>query len=148
MNDMRELYEQMILDHNRNPHNFMLELEGEVRSAYGFNPICGDEFTVQLKVEDGIVTEASFDGAGCAISTASASLMTDAVKGKTVPEVRELFKRMHTLLTTGEKGETEFGKLRILERVREHPIRIKCATLAWHTMNAALENSQNTVCTE
>ena len=148
MNEMRELYEEMILDHNRDPHNFLRLPEGEVNSAHGFNPVCSDEFTVYLKIEHDVIKDASFDGAGCAISTASASLMTDAVIGKTIAEANELFQRMHTLLTTGEGNTGGLGKLRVLEGIREYPIRITCATLAWHTMKAALDNRRETVCTE
>ena len=148
MNETRELYEQMIYDHNRNPRNFLRKLSGEVCEARGFNPICGDEFNVYVKIEDNIITDISFDGAGCAISTASASLMTDAVKGKSIDEVRALFKSMQKMLTTGDDLNDEYYKLKILNGVREFPIRIKCATLAWHTMYAALENSTSTVTTE
>ncbi len=148
MNGPRELYEQMVLDHNRNPRNYPYRPVGEVRQAHGFNPLCGDEFTIYLKVEDGIVEEAGFDGAGCAISTASASMMTEAVQGMRVEDARELFRKMHVLLTRGEADDGIPAKLTLLGGVREHPTRIKCATLAWHTLNAALEGLDGTVCTE
>lgn len=148
MNELRELYEEMILDHNRTPHNYMRKPEGKFCSAHGFNPLCNDEFKVYLKIEDNVIKDACFEGAGCAISTASASLMTDAVKDKTIEEVRELFRDMHSMLTTGDEIDDKYFKLKILAGVRDIPIRIKCATLAWHTLNAALENSQDTVTTE
>jgi len=143
----RDLYEAVILDHNRNPHNFMVEPEGANRHAHGYNPICNDEFTVHLKIEDGVVRAASFEGAGCAISTASASLMTEAVRGKTEDEVRELFRNMHNLLT--QEGATgDVGKLEVLAGVHAYPMRIKCATLPWHTLRAALEQEADTITTE
>jgi len=148
MNISRQLYEDMILDHNRAPRNFMRIPQDPVCNAHGFNPICGDNFNIYLKIENNIIKDASFNGAGCAISTASASLMTEAVKGMSVDDARELFSDMHKMLTTGEElGETYF-KLNILGGVRKYPIRIKCATLAWHTMNAALNNIKETVTTE
>ena len=144
----RELYEEMILDHNRTPRNFMRVLQAPVCNAHGFNPICGDDFNVYLQIENDTIKDASFNGVGCAISTASASLMTEAVKGMSVADARELFSDMKNMLTTGEElGDTYF-KLNILSGVREYPIRIKCATLAWHTMNAALNNIAETVTTE
>jgi nitrogen fixation NifU-like protein len=147
MSDLRDLYEEVILDHNRNPRNFHKNPQGSNRHAHGYNPLCGDEFTVHLTVEDGIVTDAGFEGAGCAISTASASLMTEAAKGKTVEEAEALFHGMHNLLTQ-EGDPPDMGKLQVLAGVREYPMRIKCATLAWHTMHAALANQQDTVTTE
>ncbi len=148
MNIPRQLYEDMILDHNRAPRNFMRVPLGPLCNAHGFNPICGDDFTIYLQIENNIIKDASFDGAGCAISTASASLMTDAVKGMQVSDARELFSDMKNMLTTGEELGKNHFKLNILSGVREFPIRIKCATLAWHTMNAALDNIQGTVTTE
>ncbi len=148
MNEMRQLYEEMILDHNRNPHNFMRIPDGNACNAHGFNPVCGDDFNVYLQIEDNIIKDATFDGVGCAISTASASMMTDAIKGKTVDQVRQLFRDMNRMLTSGEELGAEYFKLSILSGVREFPIRIKCATLAWHTMNAALEDGKETVTTE
>ena len=145
---MRELYEEMILDHNRNPHNFLRIPKGESCTARGFNPICGDEFNVYIKIEGHIIEDVSFDGAGCAISTASASMMTDAIKGKTVEEAQRLFRDMNRMLMSGEPLGDKYFKLSVLSGVREYPIRIKCATLAWHTMNAALEDSKELVTTE
>jgi len=147
MSNIRELYEEVILDHNRNPRNFMVEPEGANRHAHGYNPVCNDEFTVHLKVEDGIVTAAGFEGAGCAISTASASLMTEAVKGKTEAEVQALFRSMHELLTQ-EDTAGDVGKLEVLAGVHAYPMRIKCATLPWHTLHAALEQDPETATTE
>lgn len=151
MNDLRELYEEVILDHNRNPRNYPKKPQGCNHSAHGFNPLCGDEFHVYLTVEDDVIKDVGFEGAGCAISTASASLMTEAVKGKRVEEVETLFRHVHDLLTE-EKQEgdpSEFlGKLTVLTGVKEYPMRVKCATLAWHTMHAALEEEEGTVCTE
>ncbi len=147
MSDLRDLYEEVILDHNRNPRNFQRQPEGANRHAHGFNPLCGDEFTIHLRVSDDTIVDVGFEGAGCAISTASASLMTEALKGKTVEQAEALFHSMHNLLTA-EGPAAEVGKLRVLEGVREYPARVKCATLAWHTLQAALKNLDGTVCTE
>jgi nitrogen fixation NifU-like protein len=151
MSDLRELYEEVILDHNRNPRNYPRKPDGTNHSAHGFNPLCGDEFEVHVRLEDGVIQDIGFDGAGCAISTASASLMTEAVKGMTLEEVDTLFRQVHTLLTE-EKQEgdpAEFlGKLTVLTGVKEYPMRVKCATLAWHTMVAALNDETGTVTTE
>ncbi|MFV1973587.1 MAG: Fe-S cluster assembly sulfur transfer protein SufU [Thiohalobacterales bacterium] len=145
--NIRELYEEVILDHNRNPRNFMVEPEGANRHAHGYNPVCNDEFTVHLTVEDGVITAVGFAGAGCAISTASASLMTEAIKGKTEAEVLALFQNMHELLT--QEGVTaDVGKLKVLAGVRAYPMRIKCATLPWHTLRAALDRNSETTTTE
>lgn len=147
MSDLRSLYEEVILDHNRRPRNFLYKPEGANRHAHGYNPLCGDDFTVNLRVEDGVIRDVGFEGAGCAISTASASLMTEAVKGKTVEEVERLFQGVHDLLTKeGQPGE--IGKLQVLTGVREYPARVKCATLAWHTLHAALQSVSDTVTTE
>ena len=148
MSDLRDLYEEVILDHNRSPRNFLRKPEGTNRQAYGFNPLCGDEFRVYLNVEDGIVKDVGFEGAGCAISTASASLMTEAIKGKTLEQAQMLFRNVHNLLT--QQGQaSDLGKLSVLSGVHAYPTRVKCATLAWHTLQAALENRQDeTVTTE
>lgn len=147
MSELRDLYEEVILDHNRNPRNFHRKPEGTNHHAHGYNPLCGDDFTINLKVEDGIIKDVGFEGAGCAISTASCSLMTESVKGKTVEEVEVLFRGVHNLLTQeGEAGDV--GKLQVLAGVRDYPVRVKCATLAWHTLHAALEDKTETVCTE
>ena len=147
MADLRALYEETILDHNRNPRNYPRNPPGSTYHAHGFNPLCSDEFRVHLKIEDGVIRDIGFDGAGCAISTASASLMTEAIKGRTVAEAQALFRGVHNLLT-GAGPVPALGKLGVLAGVHEYPMRVKCATLAWHTMQAALEGRDDTVCTE
>ncbi len=153
MNDLRELYEELILDHNRNPRNYPRRPEGANHTAHGFNPLCGDEFHVHLKIADGVVQDVGFEGAGCAISTASASLMTEAVKGKSVDQANSLFVNVHRLLTDESEQDTSdpaalLGKLSVLMGVKEFPLRVKCATLAWHTMQAAMNDQRETVTTE
>jgi nitrogen fixation NifU-like protein len=151
MRDLRDLYEEVILDHNRNPRNYPKTPEGANHSAHGFNPVCGDEFAVHLRVKDGVIEDVGFDGAGCAISTASASLMTQAIMGMPVTEALVLFHNVHGLLTEEKQAgdPTEFlGKLTVLTGVKEYPMRVKCATLAWHTMVAALNDDPKTVTTE
>lgn len=151
MDDLRELYQATILDHNRSPRNFG-ELEGANRSARGDNPVCGDKIAVYLEVDDDdCVVDVRFDGKGCAISTASASLMTDFVKGKTREEIEEIFERFHELVTgnPGEKVDGEgLGKLAVFSGVREYPVRVKCATLCWHTLRSALSGSDEVARTE
>ncbi len=148
MGDLRELYQEVILDHSKRPRNFR-RLEGADRSAEGFNPLCGDRVTIFLALDGGRVKEIGFQGSGCAISTASASMMTEKVRGKTLEEIRVLFDRFHDLLT-GKGGEAapELGKLAVFSGVCEFPIRVKCATLVWHTLKAALEGEQKAVSTE
>jgi nitrogen fixation NifU-like protein len=146
MDTQRDLYEQVILDHNRKPRNLGLPV-GCNREAHGFNPLCNDEFTVYLTIEDGIVKDAGFAGAGCAISTASASLMTEAVKGLSIEQADALFESIRQLLT-GDPPSGEVGKLRVLAGVCEYPMRVKCATLAWHTLHAALHADTRLVSTE
>ncbi len=149
--DLRELYEAMILDHNQNPHNFDKRPQGANCHGYGFNPICQDEFSIYLVVEDGVVMDVGIEGVGCAISTASASMMSDAIMGKTVAEIEQLFESMRQLLSQDQPDpgiEQQVGKLRVLAGVRQYPMRVKCATLAWHTMHAALHGIQDTVSTE
>jgi nitrogen fixation NifU-like protein len=151
MNDLRELYEEVILDHNRNPRNYPKRPQGANHSAYGFNPLCGDEFAVHLRVRDGIIEDLGFEGAGCAISTASASLMTEALKGKSVAQAESLFDEVRRLLTESQHVDSHpelLGKLKVLTGVKEYPMRVKCATLAWHTLHAALQDEQDTVTTE
>ena len=144
MSDLNDLYQEVILDHNRRPRNFHA-LADASHSAEGYNPLCGDRLTLYLKVDNGVVTDVSFEGAGCAISKASASLMTDAVKGKTVAEAQALFDRFHRMVTTPpEEPVEDLGKLSALAGVREFPVRVKCASLAWHTMKAAIANEQRT----
>jgi nitrogen fixation protein NifU and related proteins len=151
MDELRELYQTTILDHNKKPRNF--RVPGHVdRSADGHNPLCGDKLTVYLALDpDGRVRDIGFQGSGCAISTASASLMTEFVKGKSAAEVEAGFQRFHELLTSSPGSEIdmpELGKLAVFSGVREYPVRVKCATLAWHTMRAALANQGGTAKTE
>lgn len=147
MSDLRELYQEVILDHNRRPRNFG-KLEHANRLAEGYNPLCGDRVSVFLQVEDGRIRDISFQGSGCAISTASASLMTEALRGCSVDEARALFHGFHGLVTTGEADAGALGKLAVLAGVREYPIRVKCATLAWHAAQAALDQQDRPVSTE
>ncbi len=147
MSELRELYQQVILDHNRKPRNFRT-LEGANRTAEGYNPLCGDQITLYLNVEDGMIKDAAFQGTGCAISKAAASMMTASVIGKPEGEVDALFHRVHAMLT-GENGTApEMGKLAVFSGVREFPSRIKCVTLAWHTLQAALTGAAEPVSTE
>jgi len=150
MSELRELYQSVILDHNKRPRNFH-EPEGANRSADGFNPLCGDKITVYLELEDDVVKDVGFSGSGCAISTASASLMTQSIKGKSVDDVRQLFDGFHELVV-GDSGEAadleKLGKLAVFSGVREFPVRVKCATLAWHTMKSALEGTGEVAKTE
>ncbi len=149
MSDLRELYQQIILDHNRAPRNFR-EIEGANRVADANNPLCGDKFKLYVRVSDGVIEDIGFRGSGCAISKASASLMTSAVKGKTTAEAEALFDAFHDLITGSEPGGKgkELGKLAAFSGVREFPARVKCATLSWHTLRAALDYTENTVSTE
>ncbi len=144
--NLRELYQEVIFDHNRQPRNFHA-MDDADRVADGNNPLCGDELTVYLRIADGVVTDVSFVGHGCAISTASASLMTEAVKGKPVEEVEALFRDFHALLTD-TPPDRDFGKLEVLTGVREFPARVKCATLAWHTLHNALVGEHKPARTE
>ena len=148
-NDSRGLYEEVILDHNRNPRNYPHNPKDSNRHATGHNPLCGDEIEIHLHLEFGVVVDVGFEGSGCAISTASASMMTEAVKGKTEAEVRALFKKVHGMLTTDRKTELgEIGKLRVLAGVHEFPGRVKCASLAWHTLMSALRDDNKITTTE
>ncbi|MEW6249034.1 MAG: Fe-S cluster assembly sulfur transfer protein SufU [Planctomycetota bacterium] len=149
MSDVQDLYQQLILDHYRRPRN-RRRIEAPDRTAEGANPLCGDEVTIYLKLDGEIVREVTFEGGGCAISTASASLMTEALKGKTLAEAKALFRKFHELLT-GRCGERKFeergagprlGKLAVFSGVCRYPARVKCATLAWHTLDAALEGTR------
>lgn len=150
MDDLRSLYEDVILDHNRNPRNYPKVTEGHTHHAHGDNPLCGDELDLYIKVKDNRVVDVGFTGAGCAISTASASLMTERLIGMTLEETEELFKHVHKTLTTETQDESTelLGKLTVLTGVKEYPMRVKCATLAWHTMHAALAESGSVVTTE
>jgi len=148
MSDLRELYQEVILDHHKRPRNFR-RLETANRQAEGYNPLCGDKVSLYLRLEDGVVRDIGFQGSGCAISTASASMMTESLKGKSEAEVETLFRRFHDLLTgRPETPASDLGKLAVFSGVREFPVRVKCATLAWHTLRAALEGRQETVATE
>ena len=148
MNELRDLYQEVILDHNRRPRNFG-PLPAANRQAEGHNPLCGDRVTVLLDLEDGRIRDVAFQGSGCAISTASASLMTEALKGRSVEEVQKIFRGFHDLVTTGAgEGSPELGKLAVFGGVREFPMRVKCATLAWHTLLAALDAKDEPVSTE
>ncbi|HXR91151.1 MAG TPA: SUF system NifU family Fe-S cluster assembly protein [Steroidobacteraceae bacterium] len=146
--DLKELYRDVILDHNRNPRNFG-RLDPADAHADGHNPLCGDRLTVSLRMDGDRIEDVRFDGKGCAISTASASMMTEAVKGKSRGAVAALFDKVHSALTQQEAAvDPALGKLAALSGVREFPARVKCATLCWHTLNAALERGAATVSTE
>jgi nitrogen fixation NifU-like protein len=147
MSDLRDLYQETILDHNKRPRNFK-KLENANRSADGYNPLCGDKVKVYLRVEDGRVKDLSFEGSGCAISKASASVMTESLKGKSVEEVEAIFRRFRDLVM-GKAGDADdLGKLVVFSGVCEFPTRVKCATLAWHALQAALQDSEEAVSTE
>lgn len=138
MSELSDLYQEVILDHNRRPHNFRV-IDGATAKQEGYNPLCGDRLTLYLTLDGDVITDAAFQGQGCAISKASASLMTDAIKGKTVAEARDLFEHFHAMITSDTDSQAEdLGKLSVLAGVREFPTRIKCASLAWHTMKAAV----------
>jgi nitrogen fixation NifU-like protein len=144
MSELSELYQQVILDHNKKPRNFR-KLESANHSAEGYNPLCGDHLTVYLDVEGDAVKEIAFEGSGCAISKAAASMMTQAVKGKSKEEAEELFNEFHSMVTGELDAETDdnnLGNLKIFAGVREFPVRVKCATLPWHTLHAALNNKE------
>ena len=144
MSDLTDLYQEVILDHNRRPRNFHA-LADASHTAEGYNPLCGDRLTLYLKVNGDTIEDVSFEGAGCAISKASASLMTDAVKGRTRAEAQALFERFHRMVTTPpDQPVEEMGKLSSLAGVREFPVRVKCASLAWHTLKAAFNNDRRT----
>ena len=152
MDELRDLYQEVIFDHNRQPRNFH-KLPGANRHAEGFNPLCGDQLSVYLKVSDqDVIEDVSFEGRGCAISTASASIMTETLRGKTVQQAGTLFENFHRLVTGQDVDAAapaaDLGKLHVLTGVRDYPARVKCATLAWHTLQAALKNAATTVSTE
>jgi nitrogen fixation NifU-like protein len=147
--DLRDLYQEVIFDHNRHPRNFRVMANAD-RQVEGFNPLCGDRLTLFLKMDGDKIVDASFQGSGCAISTASVSLMTEIIRDKTAAEAEALFKTFHEM-TTGKEGQINLeavGKLAVLAGVREYPARVKCATLAWHTLDAALKNEQKSISTE
>jgi nitrogen fixation protein NifU and related proteins len=147
--DLKDLYRDVIVDHNRNPRNFG-KLESADAQAQGHNPLCGDRLTVYVSLDGDRVRETKFEGSGCAISVASASLLTEAVRGKSRGEVKALFDEVHTLLTKHDANvdPSRLGKLAALSGVREFPARVKCASLCWHTLNAALANAAEPVSTE
>jgi nitrogen fixation NifU-like protein len=150
MSDLTDLYQEVILDHNRRPRNWGA-LTDATRVAKGYNPLCGDRLTLYVKVEGGTLTGISFEGSGCAISKASASLMTDAVKGQSLTDALSLFDRVHDMLTTpiAEPVNTDaVGKMAVLSGVREFPARVKCASLAWHTLKSAILDTHQTAKTE
>jgi nitrogen fixation protein NifU and related proteins len=146
--EMRELYQEVIMDHNRNPRNFRT-LDGADRVVEGHNPLCGDSLTLMVDLEDGHVHDIAWQGMGCAISKSSTSLMTEAVKGRTIEEAQALYENFHRLVTRdGEADKDLLGKLKVFSGVGEFPARVKCATLAWRTLAAALEGGETTVSTE
>ena len=147
MSYLDDLYQEIILDHSKKPRNFK-ELSGANHKADGYNPLCGDKVSVYLKLEDGFVEDISFMGSGCAISTASASLMTETLKGKSLGEVETLFKNFHNLVTGKSSTSTELAKLAVFHGVSQFPVRVKCATLVWHTLQAAIKSKPETVSTE
>jgi nitrogen fixation protein NifU and related proteins len=144
---VHDLYQETILDHSKRPRNFH-SMDDANRHAEGYNPLCGDKLKLFLKVENDIVTDASFVGSGCAISTASASLMTESLKGKKREEALKMLEKFHELLTTDTPISKDLGKLVVFCGVREYPARVKCATLAWHTLKSALENVEEVASTE
>ena len=148
--DLRELYQEVILDHNKRPRNFRVP-DPVNRRAEGYNPLCGDKITVFLYIEGDTIKDLGFQGTGCAISKASASMMTDELKGKTLAEADKFFERFHAMVTAPANADVksdDLGKLAVLSGVREYPMRVKCASLAWHTMKAAMHAQQEVVSTE
>lgn len=151
MNELRDLYQEIILDHNKSPRNFH-EMPDATHKVEGYNPLCGDRYTIFVKIEDGMVADVSFLGAGCAISKASASVMSSLVKGRSVEQARALFEQFHALVTTNREIDeaelAELGKLGAFAGVRDYPARVKCATLAWHTLHGALSGTSDSISTE
>lgn len=148
MMDLRDLYQEIIIDHNRNPRNHRV-MDDAALQAKGYNPLCGDKLTVYLKLKDNVISDITFKGCGCAISQASASLMTEEIQGKTVKQAHDLFHHFHAMVTKdGDVPESSLNKLTVLAGVREFPARVKCATLAWHTLENALNQDNSTVSTE
>jgi nitrogen fixation NifU-like protein len=145
--DLQDLYQQVILDHGKNPRNFRALADAN-RSAEGLNPLCGDHYHVYVRLEGDLIRDVGFQGSGCAISKASASLMTTLIKGRSVADARELYERFHTLVTEGPEKVGEMGKLAALSGVCQFPTRVKCASLVWHTMKNAIENDVTVVSTE
>lgn len=151
MMDLKDLYQEVIVDHNRNPRNFR-KMENADRVVEGFNPLCGDRLNLYLKLDDDQITDLSFDGSGCAISVASASLMTDALKGKSRKDAEAIFNDFHNIVTEKKPVDDDkiqhLGKLAALLGVKDYPVRVKCATLCWHTLHNALEGKEDSVSTE
>ncbi|HAK54619.1 MAG: SUF system NifU family Fe-S cluster assembly protein [Vicinamibacterales bacterium] len=150
MFDLRDLYQEVILDHNKRPRNFG-QLARPDRRAEGYNPLCGDQLTLQIELDGEVIRDVAFDGSGCAISKASASLMTESVKGKTLDEVRTLFEKFQEMVTADAEVEPDtdaLGKLSVFAGVRAYPARVKCAVLAWHTLRSAVEGADDVATTE
>ena len=147
MSDLRELYQEVVLDHGRNPRNFR-SMESPDRQSVGFNPLCGDKLTLFVRYRNHVLEEVSFQGSGCAISTASASLLTEAVRGKTKDEAETMSREIVAMVTGGDADPDRVGKLAVLAGVRDYPVRVKCATLAWRTLEAALQDREDPVTTE
>lgn len=150
MSDIRELYQEMILEHNKSPRNFHA-LKDANRKSEGYNPLCGDKLTLYLQVDKDVIKDISFQGSGCAISKASASMMTVALKGKKISEAEEIFSQFHDMLSkasTANIDRSKLGKLAVFSGVCDYPVRVKCATLAWHTLNAGLKNEEHVISTE
>jgi nitrogen fixation NifU-like protein len=149
LDQIRDLYQEVVFDHNRNPRNFRVMADAN-RKIEGFNPLCGDRITLYVKINRGVIEDVSFQGSGCAISTASASLMTEIVRGQTESEAHHLFELFHRITTGREESANleELGKLAVLAGVRAYPARVKCATLAWHSLEAAMKNQGESITTE
>ena len=149
MLDLRDLYQEVILEHSRNPRN-LGTLDYATSCSHGHNPLCGDKITVHIQLEDSQIKAVGIEGSGCAISMAAGSLMSEAIKGRTVGEINELFEEFHTVVTdkSAEVSREKLGKLSVLTGVREFPMRVKCATLAWHTLKAAMDNQEKLMSTE
>lgn len=150
MADLRDLYQEVILEHSKAPRNYR-EVPAAEHKAEGFNPLCGDRCTVYINTKDGVIEDVAFQGSGCAISRASASMMTQALKGKTLDEAETMFEGFHSMVTGEEGGKqaaADLGKLKVFAGVSEFPARVKCATLAWHTLQAAMKGQQDPVTTE
>jgi nitrogen fixation protein NifU and related proteins len=147
MSDLRELYQEVILEHSKHPRNYRA-LQTANHKAEGYNPLCGDHYTVYLDLQDGSIRDISFEGTGCAISKASASMMTQSLKGKSADEAEALFGKFHGLVTGKAGSGDDLGKLAVFGGVSEFPLRVKCATLAWHALRAALNGQQEAVSTE